>query len=799
MATSEEFLKHLTNGDTVEAVQAVLNSLIQLTIVTRISDDASDPSREMRTSISLVDGTIETQVGQQFLNEGPYTSLQEGHMRQVASACSSMRDNIESIQSLVALMRQSTWEPTATPYPLTVEGGLGRDLLEAGEAPVEEFGDLGVSGDSLAASQELEAEALSDLEGLNETNEGAIASPHPGGMAGIAAAGLAGVAVAGVAGLAAAETASPIESLTESPMESPMEDAWGNEFDPAVAPDLAVSEFDAGPGELGDSGEEVFAAGLDTSGLDDSLDSGLDDSLDSGLGNSLGDSFGEDLGQDLDQDLGLDLGPDAGFGSEGDLDFGDGVGDEGADSFGLDLADASVGDGLGSGEELQLFDDGSESLDLGELGSADLDSAALGSVELGGEELGADTLGADAFGSELDLSSELGTDPSLDSLDLGLGEMDAFASGEAVSVPAGDELDISAPGSELDSWPGEDGGHFGETGAPTEAIAFEAEGLGIESLGAEDLGAEDLGVEDLGIEGLGDLGSMDDDPLAALELGGDDLDNPFDGNEGDLDPLAMDELALEAVEDLEPGAEELAGVESLGLGQADFGMDLGSDLGGELADNLTGEEPLLDFDLGDADSEPIFDAGADFDSPELSFDEGFGGDALGSDLGENPFNGENPFSMDEFPGDEQGVSAGDDFAFDASALEEIEDFDSELWDEASPQPGIEDSLDELGQPKRVSRSLESLFASESNTPDLLEESDLGDLDVAESDGPDPLAALFSDASLDDLEDLDISASTGSDADPLADLDDNPFELDALDGDFGNDPFADLMMDSGSNP
>lgn len=257
--------------------------------------------------------------------------------------------------------------------------------------------------------------------------------------------------------------------------------------------------------------------------------------------------------------------------------------------------------------------------------------------------------------------------------------------------------------------------------------------------------------------------------------------------------LPLDASADIFAEAAQPQAEFLADAGSDDLDLSAVGGDDGSsfgDLGFEGSfdggnfdegsfDELSEADPLADVDLGDDPFAPaVGSAGEAFAS-------------LGQAVGDAPAAGE-LLRDDTLTGVSWAESegAGDleldmlglesdiadeavDPEVDALALDAIDDFDSGIWDEASAE-----TVNLQGEPAKVSRSLESLFSAEE--AETLE---------AETDGADPLSALFSDTSLDDIAGLDADLGTASEESGET-LAANPFEI----GDLENDPFADLMID-----
>ncbi|HEY9619014.1 MAG TPA: hypothetical protein V6C78_01530 [Crinalium sp.] len=112
MATSDTFKAELQRASVSEtdikrALQAVLPQLTELKITTWVvSEDGNSMSSQgnpgycMKTRVSILDSTINNEVGSSFLDNGSYTELREFHSAQVQKSYETLQQNLESLQKL---------------------------------------------------------------------------------------------------------------------------------------------------------------------------------------------------------------------------------------------------------------------------------------------------------------------------------------------------------------------------------------------------------------------------------------------------------------------------------------------------------------------------------------------------------------------------------------------------------------------------------------------------------------------------------------------------------------------------
>ncbi len=98
-----------------EALQLALTEAVELEITTWVEPTNSDrpstpakPGHRLRTRINLVDGDIDNEVGSRFLNSGPYAELRDFHAIQVRQSRAIVRQNLDSLQTLVGVLVSTT-------------------------------------------------------------------------------------------------------------------------------------------------------------------------------------------------------------------------------------------------------------------------------------------------------------------------------------------------------------------------------------------------------------------------------------------------------------------------------------------------------------------------------------------------------------------------------------------------------------------------------------------------------------------------------------------------------------------
>lgn len=113
MSSKDDFREALKSGNLADAFLQAMGDAIELNIVTWVSPadedpkagyESSRPGHRMRTTINLVQGDIENEIGDQFLTTGPYSELQKFHLEQVAQGNEIIRNNLQSLQKLFGFL-----------------------------------------------------------------------------------------------------------------------------------------------------------------------------------------------------------------------------------------------------------------------------------------------------------------------------------------------------------------------------------------------------------------------------------------------------------------------------------------------------------------------------------------------------------------------------------------------------------------------------------------------------------------------------------------------------------------------
>ncbi len=118
MAASDDFKAALKAGRIKEALQIALSEAVELDIKTWVC--AANPYQanqevpehslsgyRMRTRINIVEGKIDTEVGSQFVGNGPYTELKDFHLSQIEESRDILEQNLENLEQLFAILAGS--------------------------------------------------------------------------------------------------------------------------------------------------------------------------------------------------------------------------------------------------------------------------------------------------------------------------------------------------------------------------------------------------------------------------------------------------------------------------------------------------------------------------------------------------------------------------------------------------------------------------------------------------------------------------------------------------------------------
>ena len=93
----EELKKTKNFGD---ALISVFEDLVKLEIVTWVAangDTEAKPGNCLKTTINLIDGDIENEIGAKFLTDADYMELRKFHEEQVAKGSETIKKNLETL------------------------------------------------------------------------------------------------------------------------------------------------------------------------------------------------------------------------------------------------------------------------------------------------------------------------------------------------------------------------------------------------------------------------------------------------------------------------------------------------------------------------------------------------------------------------------------------------------------------------------------------------------------------------------------------------------------------------------
>lgn len=110
MTPTEEFQEKIKAGDIFDALTLAMSEAMELKVTTWVSSsdaiagDRPEPGAYLRTSINLVEGKINNEIGSQFLGDGPYHELREFHLEQVKEGREIILKNLESLQKMFLVL-----------------------------------------------------------------------------------------------------------------------------------------------------------------------------------------------------------------------------------------------------------------------------------------------------------------------------------------------------------------------------------------------------------------------------------------------------------------------------------------------------------------------------------------------------------------------------------------------------------------------------------------------------------------------------------------------------------------------
>ncbi|MDJ0568339.1 MAG: hypothetical protein QNJ53_04770 [Pleurocapsa sp. MO_192.B19] len=140
MTSSEDFKQAIRAGNIKEAFLVAMSNAPELNITTRIiSAEGKEPNTNqsqvdnyLRTHISLIEGTIENEIGEQFTGDR-YGEIKQFHIEQVNQGHQTIQHNLISLQKMFQLMSTFQQQQQAAEHSSWVEiaADVTRESLSA--------------------------------------------------------------------------------------------------------------------------------------------------------------------------------------------------------------------------------------------------------------------------------------------------------------------------------------------------------------------------------------------------------------------------------------------------------------------------------------------------------------------------------------------------------------------------------------------------------------------------------------------------------------------------------------------
>ncbi len=122
MASSDDFREQLKAGNITEALTLALSKAVELKITTWVpsAEDVVEttetkPGHRLRTSINVIEGRVENEIGDQFIGNGRYRELRQFHFEQASQSNKIIQNNLKSLQKLFEVLIAMGYQGVATP------------------------------------------------------------------------------------------------------------------------------------------------------------------------------------------------------------------------------------------------------------------------------------------------------------------------------------------------------------------------------------------------------------------------------------------------------------------------------------------------------------------------------------------------------------------------------------------------------------------------------------------------------------------------------------------------------------
>lgn len=107
MVVNEEFKRLVQAGQLNDALLLALEQAVEVEVTTWVGSQSETevvPSQRLRSRLNLVAGTLEHELGEEFLDNPAYAELQQFHLEQIRASREMMVENVETLQHLFTVL-----------------------------------------------------------------------------------------------------------------------------------------------------------------------------------------------------------------------------------------------------------------------------------------------------------------------------------------------------------------------------------------------------------------------------------------------------------------------------------------------------------------------------------------------------------------------------------------------------------------------------------------------------------------------------------------------------------------------